>query len=382
MNATRSQFASSRHTGAFGGLAVGHCNRLVRAGISAVLAEAIPELPVLGEASTTRELIALLDASPPAVVVMQNDLSGSAGAPAVVESGLRRGVRVPVIVIVDPDEDAQPAWGFCQAAVHRDDDGTQLRAAVAVVQAGGTYTDPALRNALSDPVRADEISQRERQILQAIARGDGNKQIAFREEISTETVKSHVTSILRKLDAQTRAEAVAIGFERGLIDSASGAPQVRISSAGNDMYHGEDMLYATYHQAAEAVLRHLHAEFPRDTWVASAKDGEQFVAARSVGNLKTGERFAWTDTLCSRMVGNGGPRSAPDVELIPAYRDAPVIESMRVRSYVGAPVQSSGGEFFGTLCGLHGQVCAEAEDPALELVQTYASLLASFLPAG
>jgi two-component system, NarL family, response regulator YdfI len=62
-----------------------------------------------------------------------------------------------------------------------------------------------------------QLSPRESEILNLLAAGLGNKEIAWRLTISEHTVKFHVTSIFNKLGASTRAEAVAIGMRRGLI---------------------------------------------------------------------------------------------------------------------------------------------------------------------
>ena len=75
----------------------------------------------------------------------------------------------------------------------------------------------------SSPVRAvtlepaESLTARERQVLQMLAGGLGNKEIAARLKISEHTAKFHVASILGKLSAASRTEAVAIGLRRGLI---------------------------------------------------------------------------------------------------------------------------------------------------------------------
>jgi NarL family two-component system response regulator YdfI len=62
-----------------------------------------------------------------------------------------------------------------------------------------------------------QLSPRESEVLNLLAEGLANKEIAWRLKISEHTVKFHITSIFNKLDASTRAEAVAIGARRGLI---------------------------------------------------------------------------------------------------------------------------------------------------------------------
>lgn len=64
---------------------------------------------------------------------------------------------------------------------------------------------------------AEPLTRREREVLQMLAAGLGNKEIASRLGISDHTVKFHVASILGKLGAETRTEAVSLGIRRGLV---------------------------------------------------------------------------------------------------------------------------------------------------------------------
>jgi DNA-binding NarL/FixJ family response regulator len=64
---------------------------------------------------------------------------------------------------------------------------------------------------------AEPLTKREREVLQMLAAGLGNKEIAARLNISDHTAKFHVGSILGKLGAATRAEAVTLGIRRGLV---------------------------------------------------------------------------------------------------------------------------------------------------------------------
>ena len=102
----------------------------------------------------------------------------------------------------------------------------QLRAALDAVAAGLLVVHPsdldsALPAAASVPAAAGELPEpltpREREVLQMISAGLGNKEIAARLSISEHTVKFHVASILGKLGASTRTEAVSIGIRHGLV---------------------------------------------------------------------------------------------------------------------------------------------------------------------
>jgi two-component system, NarL family, response regulator YdfI len=74
-----------------------------------------------------------------------------------------------------------------------------------------------LRTAGDSLEAAESLTPREREVLQMMARGLGNKEIAARLKISEHTAKFHVASILGKLGASTRTEAVSVALRRGLI---------------------------------------------------------------------------------------------------------------------------------------------------------------------
>src|ERR671916_42056 len=96
--------------------------------------------------------------------------------------------------------------------------GTLLRA-IEKVAAGDGYIDPALMPAfLPGRDRDDMLTAREREILQLLADGMSNSDVAAKLFISQETVKSHVRHILTKLEADTRTQAVAIALREAIID--------------------------------------------------------------------------------------------------------------------------------------------------------------------
>jgi two-component system NarL family response regulator len=76
---------------------------------------------------------------------------------------------------------------------------------------------PAITLKLVEAVAHPELSKRERQVLEYLANGRSNKEIGAFLYVSELTVKGHVRSILEKLDAKGRSEAIAIALKRGLI---------------------------------------------------------------------------------------------------------------------------------------------------------------------
>ncbi|MDQ0579466.1 LuxR C-terminal-related transcriptional regulator [Streptomyces rishiriensis] len=110
----------------------------------------------------------------------------------------------------------------------------ELTAAVRVVAAGDAVITPELTRALIDTVRhervprageravgLDSFTERERDVLVAVASGWSNAEIAARLSIAPTTVKSHVSHILAKIGARARVQAVAFAYEYGLVRPAA-----------------------------------------------------------------------------------------------------------------------------------------------------------------
>jgi DNA-binding NarL/FixJ family response regulator len=132
-------------------------------------------------------------------------------------------IALPCVVLAEAEARAPELLSAGAAAVlRRDVDPPRLRAALLAVNAGLVVLDAALaRTALpdasSEPDPAEELSSRERQVLTLLASGLSNRKIAERLSISEHTAKFHVVSILAKLGAATRTEAVVIAARRGLL---------------------------------------------------------------------------------------------------------------------------------------------------------------------
>lgn len=170
--------------------------RVSDAHIDAVLIDASAEPPEsllaeLGDSGLAAELS----------VVLLSDHPSPASAEA-----LRVGVRAVLPTTSSPDQllAALQAAAAGLVVLHPSD----LVAAV-----------PATGSPVSRPLAelAEPLTRREREVLQMLAAGLGNKEIAGRLNISDHTAKFHVASILGKLGAATRTEAVALGIRRGLV---------------------------------------------------------------------------------------------------------------------------------------------------------------------
>ncbi len=176
-------------------------HEVVREGLRLSLSRA-PHIRVVGEASDGATAVALAERRKPDVVIMDVRMPGMDIFTAYSErSLLGRGL------------DSGAKGYILKEAPHQ----TLLKAIDKVV-AGDGFVDPALMPAFLGDARDEMLTGREREILQLLADGMSNADVAARLFISQETVKSHVRHILTKLEADTRTHAVAIALRDAIID--------------------------------------------------------------------------------------------------------------------------------------------------------------------
>ncbi len=195
-------------------------HEVVREGLRLSLSRA-PHIRVVGEASDGAGAVALAERRKPDVVIMDIRMPGMDGLEAtklIVE-------RVPtaaVIIFTAYSERSLLSRGLESGAkgyLLKEAPHESLVRAIEKVAAGEGYVDPALMPAfLTGKDREDMLTSREREILQLLADGMSNSDVAAKLFISQETVKSHVRHILTKLEADTRTHAVAIALREAIID--------------------------------------------------------------------------------------------------------------------------------------------------------------------
>jgi DNA-binding NarL/FixJ family response regulator len=199
---------------------------LARAGLENLLAAR--DVEVVGSNAAVETLAEMLaDAAPDVVLV---DSSGEPFEP-MLESILASGLASDVSVLLlgdgmTPAASADALRAGIRAALPGDISPEQLVAALQAVASGLIVLHPANMNELlpagSAATRApgelaESLTRRELEVLQMLAGGLSNKEIAARLNISEHTAKFHVASILGKLGAGSRTEAVALGIRRGLV---------------------------------------------------------------------------------------------------------------------------------------------------------------------
>ncbi|MEW1908002.1 response regulator transcription factor [Kitasatospora sp. NPDC085895] len=194
---------------------------VVRAGLRAVL-ETEPDLVIVAEAATAEEAVRLTAEQPVDVVLMDLQFgAGMNGSQATAEITARPGApRVLVVTTYDSDADTLSAIeAGATGYLLKDAPPAELAAAVRDAAAGRTALAPAVADRLLHRMRAPAtaLSLREVQVLELVARGLANLDVARELHISQATVKSHLVHIYAKLGVDSRTAAVAAATTRGLI---------------------------------------------------------------------------------------------------------------------------------------------------------------------
>lgn len=196
---------------------------VVRDGLIAML-KTQPDFQIAAEASDGQETVQLTLKHNPDIVLLDLEMPVLDGVEAL--RTLRRerpSVKVLVFTAFDSDERIlgavqAGAQGYLLKGAPRE----EVFNAIRVVSQGGSLLQPVIASRLMQHVAGDRISEdlteREREVLTLLAKGYTNREIAGQLVITERTVKFHVSSILRKLDAGNRTEAVSIAAQQGLVD--------------------------------------------------------------------------------------------------------------------------------------------------------------------
>jgi DNA-binding NarL/FixJ family response regulator len=199
---------------------------LFRAGVRAELGDAVD---LVGEAATVEEAVPLIRDADPDVVLLDVHLPDGGGEAVIAAIAPDRpGVKFLALSVSDAAEDVigvirAGARGYVTKAIS----GTELAEAVERVAEGDAVFSPRLAGFVLDAFRAgervhgdaelEELTPREREVLQLIARGYRYKEIAARLHLSVKTIETHVSSVLRKLQLSSRAELTHWAAQRRLI---------------------------------------------------------------------------------------------------------------------------------------------------------------------
>jgi len=213
---------------------------LMRAGPVELLT-ADPQLEIVGQASTGRQAVEQTRRLAPDVVLMDvrmPDLDGIAATRELARAA--PGVRVLILTTFEQDDYIfgalrAGASGFLLKRARPE----ELLGAVHTVAAGEALLSPSVTRRvidrmaqqptpeLADQARLDGLTPREREVLERIARGLSNREIAAALTVEESTIRTHVKRILMKLELRDRVQAVIFAYETGLNRPAVGAKPTR-----------------------------------------------------------------------------------------------------------------------------------------------------------
>ncbi len=191
---------------------------VVRMGLSSTL-NLEPDMQVIAEAKTGKEALTLYEQHLPDVVVMDYQLPELNGAEATAAIRAKHPeARIIMLSVYKGEEDIHRAVRAGAAGyLPKSSEPSELMDAIRQIFAGGRYFPGPIDAALAKRATRDELSEREKQVLEMLVKGRSNKEIAHQLGISENTVKVHTTRVFEKLSVADRLEAVTVAIRRGIV---------------------------------------------------------------------------------------------------------------------------------------------------------------------
>lgn len=209
-------------------------HEIVRQGL-ALMFEPSPDIEVVGTAASGEEAIRRAGELRPDVILLDLRMPGMGGLAAL--RVLAESVPpAPVLVLTGidgPQEVLEAVQAGAAGYLLKQTSVAHLRDAIHAVAAGQAYLDPVVtgevlslaRQGLRDSGGPWHLSRRELEVLNLVAQGLSNREVAGRLFLSEETIRSHVKATLRKMGKKHRLEAVLAALQAGLLESPQGSAQ-------------------------------------------------------------------------------------------------------------------------------------------------------------
>jgi DNA-binding NarL/FixJ family response regulator len=192
---------------------------ILRDGLTAII-ELQSDMQVVGEAASGAEALAAFRSLRPDVTLMDLQMPGVGGVEAI--QAIRAEFPMArIIVLTTYASDAKAVRALKAGAVGyllKSSVRKELLDTIRAVNAGHRRIPPEIANEIAVHAGEDMLSEREMAVLRLVAEGQANKQIAWRLQISEDTVKSHLKNIFAKLDVADRTHAVTVAVRRGIIE--------------------------------------------------------------------------------------------------------------------------------------------------------------------
>ena len=202
---------------------------IVREGLRLIL-ETIDGIEIVGEATDGAECLQMVPDLEPDVILMDLQMPGMDGITAIGHLQHKH-PEAAIVILTTYNEDEMILRGLRSGArgyLFKDTDRETLLDTIFAAAKGETLLKPEILSRVLDKSRMPEktappkgidhpLTDRELEVLQAAARGERNKEIAYKLGISERTVKSHLTSVYQKFGVDSRTAAVAIATQQGLL---------------------------------------------------------------------------------------------------------------------------------------------------------------------
>lgn len=200
------------------GILVAEDHLIARLGVSTIV-NTQPDMTVVAEAVNGEQACVLYRLHSPDVALIDMRMPVKSGFEALAEIRAEfPSARIVALSTFGGDEDIRRAMALgANAYLTKDFLDGELVAAIRTVHGGGQYLPPSIAAVLASIPPHAILSGRELAVLQLIVDGLGNKEIAYQLGIANDTVKNHVKSILKKLDADDRTQATTKAIQRGII---------------------------------------------------------------------------------------------------------------------------------------------------------------------
>ena len=193
-------------------------HKIVRLGLVALF-ESEPDLTVVGQAEDGQDALRKADALRPDIAILDLMMPKMDGVTAITR--LRESQQklriVALTSFATSDVLVQAQNAGADAVVLKTDDDSILLKAIREVSAGRKYLSPEARGLLKSDPPLPPLSTRQSEVLQALGRGFTNRDIALQLGISSRSVEVHVNTLLAKIGAANRTEAVAIALRKHLL---------------------------------------------------------------------------------------------------------------------------------------------------------------------
>ncbi|MDQ8188015.1 response regulator transcription factor [Pelagicoccus sp. SDUM812002] len=190
----------------------------MRMGLMALI-NSQPGMTIIAEAADGEEAIEVYDDVLPDVVLMDLRMPGMGGAEAILAIRKRHPeAKVVVISTYDWDEDIHRALqSGASSYILKDMPIEDIAETVRMVFEGDNALPASVAKRLAEHSEREQITEREREVLEALVKGRSNKEIASSLSISDETVKSHLKTLFQKLRVRDRTEAAIASIRHGIV---------------------------------------------------------------------------------------------------------------------------------------------------------------------